>query len=124
MESAQSAEAAMKRQSVITIRRRRPRRSPRWPCTGAATVAATRSETTTQEMLPSTTFELPDHQDSANAEHRRIVEAIEKDDPQAAELAAREHIEVAAVSRFSMMFETPSQRSPRPTAQRMVARPK
>jgi DNA-binding GntR family transcriptional regulator len=69
-------------------------------------------------LLPSTTFELPGRRDSANEEHREIVGAIEKRDPQAAEQAARKHIEVAAGCRFSMMFETPSQKNRHPAGQR------
>jgi DNA-binding GntR family transcriptional regulator len=75
-------------------------------------------------LLPSTTFELPGRREKAHEEHRKIVDAIEKRDPQAAEQAAREHIEIAAISRFSMMFETPSQKSRKPAAQRRKGRSK
>src|SRR6267142_789500 len=43
-------------------------------------------------LLHSTTFRMPNRRKESDEEHRRIVAAIEKRDPDLAENAAREHI--------------------------------
>ena len=54
-------------------------------------------------LLHSTTFRVPVKPDRSDLEHRRIIEAIERRDPDAAEEAAREHIRMARRSRFEML---------------------
>jgi DNA-binding GntR family transcriptional regulator len=51
-------------------------------------------------LLHSTTFRVPSRRPETDEEHRRIVAAIEKRDPDAAEQAAREHIRQAQRTRF------------------------
>lgn len=55
-------------------------------------------------LLPSTTFEVAGRPELAVVEHRLIVEAIERRDPDAAEQAARDHIRRAQETRLEMMF--------------------
>ena len=54
-------------------------------------------------LLHSTTFRVPVKPDRSDLEHRRIIEAIERRDPDAAEEAARAHIRMARRSRFEML---------------------
>ena len=51
-------------------------------------------------LLHSTTFRMPNRRKESDEEHRRIVAAIEKRDPDLAEKAAREHILQAQRTRF------------------------
>jgi len=51
-------------------------------------------------LLHSATFRVPSRRPQTDEEHRHIVEAIEKRDPEAAEKAAREHIRQAQRTRF------------------------
>jgi DNA-binding GntR family transcriptional regulator len=51
-------------------------------------------------LLHNTTFRVPSRRGESDEEHRRIVAAIEKRDPDAAEDAAREHIRQAQRTRF------------------------
>ena len=55
-------------------------------------------------LLPGTTFAMPGRPAEAVAEHGRILDAIERRDPEAAEQAAREHIRRALETRLSMLF--------------------
>jgi DNA-binding GntR family transcriptional regulator len=55
-------------------------------------------------LLPGTTFSARGRAAIAQKEHRRIVEAIRKRDPDGAEAAAREHIRRAESVRLEMMF--------------------
>lgn len=59
---------------------------------------------TTLALLPGTTFEAPDRGKHALAEHTEIVKAIKRRDPDAAELAARRHIQQAQEARVSLLF--------------------
>lgn len=54
-------------------------------------------------LLPGTTFELPERGPLAVKEHEAIVEAITARDPDAAEKAARLHIENAQEARLALM---------------------
>jgi DNA-binding GntR family transcriptional regulator len=54
-------------------------------------------------LLHSTTFRVPVRPERSDVEHRRIIEAIERHDPDAAEAAAREHIRMAMRTRFEML---------------------
>jgi DNA-binding GntR family transcriptional regulator len=51
-------------------------------------------------LLHSTTFRLPNRRKESDGEHRNIIAAIEKRDPDMAERAAREHILQAQRTRF------------------------
>jgi DNA-binding GntR family transcriptional regulator len=51
-------------------------------------------------LLHNATFRVPSRRSESDEEHRRIVAAIEKRDPAAAEEAAREHIRQAQRTRF------------------------
>ena len=51
-------------------------------------------------LLHNATFRVPSRRSESDEEHRRIVAAIEKRDPDAAEQAAREHIRQAQRTRF------------------------
>jgi DNA-binding GntR family transcriptional regulator len=51
-------------------------------------------------LLHNATFRVPSRRAESDEEHRRIVAAIEKRDPDAAEEAAREHIRQAQRTRF------------------------
>ena len=51
-------------------------------------------------LLHSSTFRVPSRRQESDAEHRNIIAAIEKRDPDAAERAAREHILQAQRTRF------------------------
>ena len=54
-------------------------------------------------LLHSTTFRVPVQPDRSDLEHRRIIQAIERHDPDAAEEAARAHIREARRTRFEML---------------------
>jgi DNA-binding GntR family transcriptional regulator len=54
-------------------------------------------------LLHSSTFRVPAKPDRSDLEHRRIIEAIERRDPDAAEAAARAHIREARRTRFEML---------------------
>jgi DNA-binding GntR family transcriptional regulator len=56
-------------------------------------------------LLPSTTFAVQGRQGTAVGEHRAILDAIEARDPDAADLAARKHIQHARDTRLGMMFQ-------------------
>jgi DNA-binding GntR family transcriptional regulator len=56
-------------------------------------------------LLPSTTFAVVGRQNTAVAEHLAILNAIESRDPDAADLAASEHIQKARDTRLGMMFQ-------------------
>jgi DNA-binding GntR family transcriptional regulator len=51
-------------------------------------------------LLHNTTFRVPNRRSESDEEHRRIVAAIERRDPDQAERAAREHIRAAQRTRF------------------------
>ena len=51
-------------------------------------------------LLHNATFRVPSRRSESDEEHRRIVAAIEKHDPDAAEEAARQHIRQAQRTRF------------------------
>lgn len=55
-------------------------------------------------LLHSTTFRAPSRRVESDEEHRRIVEAIEKHDPDTAEKIAREHIRQAQRTRFETLL--------------------
>jgi DNA-binding GntR family transcriptional regulator len=55
-------------------------------------------------LLPDTTFAVEGRPKEAFSEHSRIVEAIERRDPDAADRAAREHIKKAEALRLAMLF--------------------
>lgn len=55
-------------------------------------------------LLPSTTFSIPGRAESAKAEHRVILEAIERRDPDSAEKAACDHIAHALEGRLQLLF--------------------
>jgi DNA-binding GntR family transcriptional regulator len=56
-------------------------------------------------LLQGTTYSLKGRTETAASEHRAIVEAIEARNPDAAEAAARTHIEYAERARFQMLFD-------------------
>jgi len=56
-------------------------------------------------LLHSNTFRLPNRRTESDAEHRRIVLAIARRDPDAAENAARHHVRQAQRTRFAMLVE-------------------
>jgi DNA-binding GntR family transcriptional regulator len=56
-------------------------------------------------LLQGTTYSLKGRTETAASEHRAIVEAIEARNPDAAEAAARTHIEYAEQARFQMLFD-------------------
>lgn len=56
-------------------------------------------------LLHSNTFRVPNRREQSDAEHRRIVQAIKRRDPDAAEKAAREHVRQAQRTRFAMLAE-------------------
>lgn len=56
-------------------------------------------------LLNSNTFRLPNRRRESDAEHARIVRAIEHRDPDAAENAARAHVRAAQRTRFAMLTE-------------------
>ena len=56
-------------------------------------------------LLPSTTFAVDGRTDTAHEEHASIVEAIVRRDPDAAELAARNHIRQALGARLTLMLD-------------------
>jgi DNA-binding GntR family transcriptional regulator len=56
-------------------------------------------------LLHSNTFRVPNRRDQSDAEHRRIVRAIERRDADAAEKAARDHVRQAQRTRFAMLTE-------------------
>lgn len=59
---------------------------------------------TTLTLLQGTTFDAPGRGDEALAEHTQIVKAIKLRDPDAAEHAARNHIQQAQEARLSLLF--------------------
>lgn len=54
-------------------------------------------------LLHSNTFRMPNRRTETDAEHRRIVLAIERRDPDEAEKAARHHVRQAQRTRFAML---------------------
>jgi DNA-binding GntR family transcriptional regulator len=56
-------------------------------------------------LLHGNTFRVPNRRSESDAEHRRIVAAIERRDPDNAEKAAREHVRQAQRTRFAMLAE-------------------
>jgi DNA-binding GntR family transcriptional regulator len=56
-------------------------------------------------LLNSNTFRVPNRRSETDAEHRRIVRAIERRDPDEAEKAARDHVRQAQRTRFAMLVE-------------------
>ena len=56
-------------------------------------------------LLNSNTFRLPNRRSETDAEHARIVRAIERRDSDAAEKAARDHVRAAQRTRFAMLVE-------------------
>jgi DNA-binding GntR family transcriptional regulator len=54
-------------------------------------------------LLHSNTFRLPSRRSESDVEHRRIVVAIERRDPDEAEAAARDHVRQAQRTRFAML---------------------
>jgi DNA-binding FadR family transcriptional regulator len=58
----------------------------------------------TLAFLPGTTFDAPGRGDQALEEHIRILKAIKLRDPDAAEHAARHHIQQAQEARLSLLF--------------------
>jgi DNA-binding GntR family transcriptional regulator len=56
-------------------------------------------------LLHSNTFRVPNRRDQSDAEHRRIVRAIERRDADAAEKAARDHVRQAQRTRFAMLTD-------------------
>jgi DNA-binding GntR family transcriptional regulator len=54
-------------------------------------------------LLHSNTFRVPNRRAQSDAEHRRIVRAIERRDPDEAEKAARDHVRQAQRTRFAML---------------------
>ena len=55
-------------------------------------------------LLSNTTFAVPGRAEGAREEHARILRAIEKHDPDAAEKAARDHIRKALTARLTLLF--------------------
>jgi len=55
--------------------------------------------------LHSNTFRVPNRTSESDAEHRRIVLAIERRDADEAETAARDHVRAAQRTRFAMLVE-------------------
>ena len=58
-------------------------------------------------LLHSATFRAPNRRQESDAEHRRIVTAIERRDADEAERAAREHIREAQRTRFEALLNSP-----------------
>ena len=56
-------------------------------------------------LLHGNTFRVPNRREQSDAEHRRIVLAIKRRDPDAAEKAAREHVRQAQRTRFALLTE-------------------
>jgi DNA-binding GntR family transcriptional regulator len=56
-------------------------------------------------LLHSNTFRVPNRTNESDAEHRRIVLAIERRNPDEAETAARDHVRQAQRTRFAMLAE-------------------
>ena len=56
-------------------------------------------------LLNGNTFRVPNRRSESDAEHRRIVRAIEGRDADAAEKAARDHVRQAQRTRFAMLVE-------------------
>lgn len=56
-------------------------------------------------LLRGTTFALPGRAESALAEHRAVVDAIRRRDPEGAEAAARAHIKAAQRCRLRLLFD-------------------
>ncbi len=56
-------------------------------------------------LLHSNTFRVPNRPRETDAEHRRIVLAMERRDPDEAEKAARDHVRQAQRTRFAMLVE-------------------
>ena len=56
-------------------------------------------------LLNSNTFRVPNRRSESDAEHRRIVRAIERRNPDEAEKAARDHVRQAQRTRFAMLAE-------------------
>lgn len=56
-------------------------------------------------LLNGNTFRVPNRRSESDAEHRRIVRAIERRDADAAEEAARDHVRQAQRTRFAMLVE-------------------
>ncbi len=54
-------------------------------------------------LLHNNTFRVPNRRNESDAEHRRIVSAIERRDPDEAEEAARHHVRQAQRTRFAAM---------------------
>lgn len=54
-------------------------------------------------LLHSNTFRMPNRRSQSDAEHRRIVTAIERRDPDQAETAARQHVRQAQRTRFATL---------------------
>lgn len=57
-------------------------------------------------LLPSTTFTVPNRGKNSLLEHRRIIDAIEKRDPESARREAAGHIRNAQAARLSMMMKS------------------
>lgn len=55
-------------------------------------------------LLPNTTFSVPGRAEAAQAEHRAILDAIERRDPAEAEKAACDHIGQALEGRLKLLF--------------------
>ena len=62
-------------------------------------------------LLHSNTFRVPYRRAQSDAEHRRIVRAIERRDPDEAEKAARDHVRQAQRTRFAMLANSSAFRS-------------
>jgi DNA-binding GntR family transcriptional regulator len=56
-------------------------------------------------LLNSNTFRVPNRRSESDAEHARIVRAIERRNPDEAEKAARDHVRQAQRTRFAMLVE-------------------
>ena len=56
-------------------------------------------------LLNGNTFRVPNRRSESDAEHARIVQAIERRDADTAEKAARDHVRQAQRTRFAMLVE-------------------
>jgi DNA-binding FadR family transcriptional regulator len=56
-------------------------------------------------LLHGNTFRVPNRRRESDAEHRRIVAAIERRDADTAEQAARDHVRQAQRTRFAMLVD-------------------
>ena len=61
----------------------------------------------TMALLPNTTYEAPGRPEQAVIEHKKIIDAIERRQPDEAEKLAREHIRNAQALRLQMMMDIP-----------------